>query len=333
VLVSCKVDPKLQEPLPVLREIIPQGWPQPVYRFEENPISESRFELGRSLFYDGRLSKDSTISCGSCHQQNAAFANAGHRVSHGFHDLEGVRNSPGIFNLNWHHAFMLDGGVNHIELQPLAPITNPIEMNEELSLVIEKLNRDKFYPSRFKRAFGTEEITGQRVLKSLAQFMGLMYSYNSKYDKVYRGEGIAAFTEEEKKGHEIFARKCGACHHEPLFSDFGYRNNGVAASDDIGREKITNEASDRYKFKTPSLRNVALTAPYMHDGSIKTLEACLVHYNTGAKNFVNLDPLLDSEYGMQLSAEDQKNIIAFLHTLTDYEFISDQRFSDPNFNQ
>src|SRR5688572_30224281 len=162
--------------------------------------------------------------------------------------------------------------------------------------------------------------------------MGLMYSYNSKYDKVKRQEGIAAFTEEEKKGYSLFVAKCGSCHDEPLFSDFEYRNNGLdPVRGDIGREKITLEQTDRYKFKTPSLRNIAVTKPYMHDGRYETLEDCLDHYTSKVTNFVNLDPLLQNDYGISLSAEEKKNIIAFLHTLTDYEFLNDERFSDPNF--
>ena len=334
VFFSCKVDPKIEEPLVAkrLEEVIPKGWPQPVYTFSKNVLSDSTFVLGRALFYDFFLIKDNTISCGSCHQNFVAFAHAEHRVSHGINELEGTRNTPAIFNVTWHPYFMHDGGINHIEVQPLGPITNPIEMAENIGNVVTKLQSTNKYKQLFKGAFGTDSVTTQRMFRAMAQFMGMMYSYNSKYDYYKRGENQVQFNDAELRGYNLFIAKCNACHKEPLFSDFQFRNNGLAVNsvyNDVGRAHITRLATDTFKFKTPSLRNVTKTGPYMHDGRYTTLEQCLDHYTNGVKNFVNLDPLL-SPNGLQLSAQEKQDIIAFLNTLTDFQFINDKRFANPN---
>jgi cytochrome c peroxidase len=335
IIWSCKVDPKinLAPPTDNLVEVIPQGWPQPYYTFSVNTISEDKFILGRALFYESMLSKDNTISCGSCHEQFVAFAHSDHDVSHGINGLLGIRNSPALFNLNWHSTFMHDGGINHIEVMPLAPITNPIEMGEDINSVIQKLLASEKYRNLFKNAYGTEEINTQKMFRAMAQFMGLMYSYNSKYDYFKRGEGYVEFTDAEKRGYNLFLAKCNSCHKEPLFSDFQFRNNGLSVNvnyRDSGRQHITREPQDLYKFKTPSLRNIARTGPYMHDGRFSTLKQCLDHYTNGITNMTNIDPLLQSG-SIQLSAQDKDDIIAFLNTLTDYKFLGDKRFKYPNF--
>ncbi|MDI1356098.1 MAG: cytochrome c peroxidase [bacterium] len=334
VLFSClQVDPKIEMPLPAdhLIQTIPEGWPQPVYQFENNPITENRFILGRYLFYERLLSSNNTISCGSCHQNFTAFANADHAVSHGINNLTGKRNSPSIFNVAWHPAFMHDGGINHIEVQPLAPIQNPVEMGEKITHVVEKLQASEKYRNLFTLAYGDDSVTTQRMFWSMAQFMGLMLSSESKYDRFKRHE--EELTAQELRGYNQFVEKCSSCHKEPLMSDFKYRNNGVAISpiyQDSGRYRITKQPGDLYKFKTPSLRNIALTKPYMHDGRYATLEQCLDHYTNGIKNLTNLDPSLTT--GIPLSPEQKKDIIVFLNTLTDFNFIADKRFSDPNYN-
>lgn len=335
-LVSCKDDPKITAPLPVnnLAQVVPQGWPQPKYMFEENLITEDKFILGRFLFYETLLSKDNTVSCGSCHQNFVAFANADHDVSHGIEQRRGIRNSPGIFNLAWHPYFMHDGGANHIEMQPLAPITNTLEMAENINSVIAKLQATQKYRELFKKAYGDEIVNSQRILKTMAQFMGLIGSSNSKYDYYKRKERNVTFSEEELRGYDLFRSHCNSCHTEPLFSDFAFRNNGLAEDPqykDSGRAHITGLPEDRYRFKTPSLRNVALTYPYMHDGRFATLEECLDHYTSDSKNTVNLDPLLIKP--LALSEQDKKDLIAFLNTLTDHTIAADKRFSDPNFSQ
>lgn len=333
-LASCKVDPKINESLPSsgLAEVVPANWPAPVYSFSANTLSEKKFVLGRALFYETLLSADNTISCGTCHQLEYAFANTDHKVSHGINDLKGNRNTPGIFNVNWHPYFMHDGGINHIEVQPLGPIANPVEMNEDINNVLLKLKATAKYRSLFAEAFGDDNIDSQRMLKAMAVFMGTMYSYNSKFDKYKRGEDKVTLSEEELRGYTLFKKKCNACHTEPLFSDFAFRNNGLSIDpylQDSGRAHVKPGIENRYKFKTPSLRNVAKTYPYMHDGRYATLEECLEHYNSKVSNTLNLDPLLQNQ-PITMTSQEMGDIIKFLNTLTDYTFIYDKRFANPN---
>jgi cytochrome c peroxidase len=227
---------------------------------------------------------------------------------------------------------MHDGAIPNIELQPIAPIQNTIEMGENIVNVIGKLRATTKYQELFKNAYGSNEVNSQKMFKSMAQFMALMYSYRSKYDRYKRREEGGNFSDAELRGYNLFIAKCASCHKEPLFTDFVLRNNGLAIDpslNDLGRAAITGLDGDRYKFKTPSLRNIALTGPYMHDGSLKTLEACIDHYTNGIINLTNLDPLIPTN-GLQISAEEKQDIVSFLHTLTDYEFIADKRFSNPN---
>ena len=327
-LPSCEYDQPIKEELPAndIHLVVPQGWPYPVYDFTGNTLTTEGFILGRKLFYDTKLSKDNSISCGSCHQQFAAFSHLDHKVSHGIYGLLGTRNSPPIFNLNWHTNFMWDGGINHMEVQPLAPITNPVEMDEDINVVVSKLQGDANYPKMFKDAFGTEVITSQLIFKSMAQFMGMLVSDNSKYDLYTRGQ--ASLNSSEMNGLALFQQKCNVCHTAPLFTNFQYMNNGIdTAFEDAGRGKITMHAADSGTFKVPSLRNVALTAPYMHDGRFNTLNQVLDHYSAGVKN----SSTLSSEVvgGIPLTSQEKADIIAFLNTLTDDSFIKDARFNDP----
>jgi len=336
VFTFCRVDPKIIPALPAdnLQETVPPGFPQPIYKFNNNPVTKNTFILGRNLFYETMLSKDNTISCGSCHQNFVAFANSDHRVSHGIDGILGKRNSPALFNLAWAPYFMHDGAIPNIELQPIAPILNPIEMGETMAGVIAKLKASPKYVELFKNAYGSDEINSQKIFRSMAQFMSLLYSYNSKYDYYKRGENNVQLNDAELRGYTAFVSKCAACHQEPLFTDYKMRNNGLKIDptvNDSGKAQITGLPEDLYKFKTPSLRNIAKTAPYMHDGSLKTLEQCIDHYTNGIVNMTNLDPLLKNS-GLQISAQEKLDIIAFLNTLTDYKFIGDPRFSDPNAN-
>lgn len=333
MLFACKVDPKISTNT-TLKEVKPKGWPEPAYTYSVNTLSEPRFQLGRALFYETMLSRDNTISCATCHQYYSAFANSMHKVSHGINDLEGKRNAPALFNLTWHPYFMHDGGINHIEVQPLGPIANPIEMDENINVVLEKLRATNRYRVMFKNAFGDEEINSQRFLLAMTQFQGMLYSVNSKYDKIARGEKDVAYTAEEKRGYDLFLANCNACHKEPLFTDFAFRNNGLSVDpvyQDSGRAHITRMPDDVYKFKTPSLRNIDVTGPYMHDGRFETLQECLnVYTNTSGRNMKNIDPLLKTP--MALSAQDKSDLIAFLKTLTDQSFITNTRFADPRNN-
>jgi cytochrome c peroxidase len=308
---------------------IPLGWPKPPTNiFAKNKLSEQGFQLGKKLFYDTRLSKDgSNISCANCHQQFAAFATYDHDFSHGQNDQHTTRNAPALFNLAWMTSYHWDGGINHIEVQPLSPVTSPTEMAETLENVLAKLKKDSLYPAMFKAAFGTSEINSQRMLKALAQFTGSIISSNSKYDKVSRGE--AKFTYAEENGYAVFKAKCAACHREPLFTDNSIRNNGLAINDylkDYGRMKITGKPEDSLKFKVPSLRNVAVSFPYMHDGRFYSLGSVIEHYRNG---IVTSQPTLDTLLTKRIEISDrQKNeLIYFLNTLTDTSMTRNHRFA------
>ncbi len=308
--------------------VIPKGFPKPVYDFKKNKLSPEAFKLGRRLFYDPLLSKDNFTSCASCHLRFAAFAHIDHALSHGVGNRIGKRNVPAIQNLIWKDTYMADGGVNHLDLQPIVPMTSEDEMGETLENVINKLQRDSVYPGLFKQAFGDSIITTSNMMKSLSQFVGLMISSDSKYDKVL--EGKETFNENETNGLKIFRARCENCHKEPLFTDNSYRNNGIipdAKLNDVGRKLITGLESDKYKFKVPSLRNIAMTYPYMHDGRFNTLEEVGSHYSDGKFYSTGFDKSLAKTTGMTES--EKIDLIIFLRTLTDKTFLYDRRFADP----
>ena len=301
-------------------------FPTPVYDVNQHDFSYSKFNLGRTLFYDPILSVDSTVSCATCHEQPHAFAGHNGAFSEGVFGQIGNRNSPSIVNSAWIPKFMWDGGVNHIEVMPIAPITNPIEMHETLENVLVKLKRSTKYQSLFKKAFGNESITDQQMLKALSTFMAMIVSDQSKYDKVMRGE--TNFTNQEAIGYQLFNQKCASCHSGELFTDFEYRNNGLDQTfSDIGRGLITQNPQDYGKFKTPSLRNIELTYPYMHDGRFYNLTQVLDHYSTGIQQSTTLDSSLQN--GIALTSSEKTALIAFLKTLTDYELLTNRWLSEP----
>jgi cytochrome c peroxidase len=308
---------------------IPQGWPAPVYNFTNNPLTVQGIELGRKLFYDGRLSKDGSIPCASCHQQVAAFATFDHDLSHGFNNQFTTRNAPALQNLAWQSTFHHDGGINHLDVQPIAPITAPNEMAETLPGVVAKLNQEAAYRKMFLEAFGSEQINTETIMKAMSQFMLMMVSSNSKYDEVKRGK--ATFNLPENLGYEIFKeKKCNSCHAEPFFTDQSFRNTGLALLPiltDIGRMRITGNAVDSLKFKVPSLRNVMVSYPYMHDGRVRDIFAVLEHYNSGVIKGPTTDPLVKN--GIPLSNFEKGQLVAFLNTLTDQAFISNQQLAQP----
>lgn len=309
----------------------PANFPEPAYHFASNKVTKEGFELGRKLFYDRRLSADNSISCGNCHLQNAAFTHPGHSVSHGIHDLLGSRNTQPIMNLAWSNSFMWDGGVFDLDLQPIAPITNRVEMGETMINVISKLSNDPQYPVMFQKAFGTTEVNSSNMLKALSQFMVSCVSANAKYDSVMRHEGNV-FTADETSGYHIYRQKCSSCHAEPLFTDNRFRNNGILPSgrNDSGRYLITLNASDKYKFKVPSLRNLSYTAPYMHDGRFFSIDAVLDHYSDHVQNTENLDPLLQQggQLGISMTADEKAQLKIFLKTLDDRDFITNPLLSE-----
>jgi cytochrome c peroxidase len=308
---------------------IPSGWPKPLINiFANNPLTEEGFQLGRKLFYDGRLSKDGNFACASCHQQFAAFATYDHDFSHGFHDQFTTRNAPPLFNLAWSKLYHWDGGVNHIEVQALSPMTAPNEMAENIDSVLQKLRKDTSYQRMFKAAFGSNLINSQRMLKALAQFTGSLISSDSKYDRVQRGED--KFNPTEERGYELFKARCNTCHKEPLFTDYTFRNNGLPLNDflkDYGRMRITGNPADSLKFMVPSLRNVSVTFPYMHDGSLYSLYKVIDHYSKGIQQSATLDSSLRK--GTPFTEQEKTDIVFFLHSLNDTTFEKNKRFSQP----
>lgn len=306
----------------------PKEWPKPVYDFKNNPLDSSKIELGRKLFYDPILSLNNTISCGSCHLSFTAFTHVDHELSHGINDSIGTRNSPVLINLAWNKHFMWDGGVNHIDAQALAPITNPVEMAETITGVVDKLQKSEKYPKLFLEAFGDSIVTGEHLLKAIAQFQLTLVSANSKYDKVKKGETI--FTSQEKNGYKLFKQHCNSCHTEPLFTNGGFANNGLCIDttlNDYGRINITQNSEDSLKFKIPTLRNIEFSFPYMHDGRFKKISDVLDHYSNGISNSKTLDPELIKK--LILTSNEKVDLTAFLLTLTDKEFLFNPKFSFP----
>lgn len=312
---------------------IPSNFPPLAYNLSTNPLTQKGFELGKKLFYDGRLSSDGVISCGFCHEQSSAFTHHGHTFSQGVEGVNGTRNTPSIQNLGFQDVFMYDGASGHLDLQPIIPMTSEIEMNGDLESIVAMLNADPEYRKLFGAAFPNKPINTENMLKALSQFMVMVTSSNSKFDKFRRNEAGGSFTETESQGYAVFNSKCASCHATDLFTDHSFRNNGLSVNpliDDVGRFRVTEIETDRYKFKVPSLRNVEKTAPYMHDGRFGSLEAVLNHYSSGVLKSATLDPLLqqNGNLGIALSATEKTQLIAFLKTLTDYEYLSDNRFSE-----
>lgn len=302
--------------------VIPQGWAKPTYDFSKNPLTKEGFELGRQLFYDPILSRDNTISCASCHLQATGFTHVDHELSHGIDGKIGNRNSMTIMNLAWSKNFMWDGSVNHLDMQPLGPLSNFVEMDENLNHVVKKLNNSTKYKMLFYKAFSDSLATGQRMLLAFSQFIVQLNSYNSKYDKYVRHEAGGDFTEQEKNGLQLFRTHCSSCHTEPLFTNQDFEKNGLSIDttlNDFGRMSITHKRADSLKFKVPTLRNIQFTFPYMHDGRFKKLREVLNHYAT-------TDKLAKP---IALNSNEKTDIIAFLLTLTDNDFLFDKRFGFP----
>jgi cytochrome c peroxidase len=307
-----KADQGLKQPT-AITFAKPAGWPDTKYNFDANPNTKEGFELGKKLFFDGRLSKDGNFPCASCHQPFAAFATYEHDFSHGFNNQFTTRNAPALFNLAWQTEMHHDGGIANLDLQPLAPITAANEMAETIPSVLEKLSSDKDYQRMFMEAFGSPEINTATMTRALSQYMLMLVSATSRYDRVK--QGMEVFNVNEAAGYQVFIdKKCNSCHTEPLFTNFSYQSNGLPlnpAYNDIGRMRITGNREDSLKFKVPSLRNIMLTLPYMHDGRFWTLNEVYDHYNK--KN-----PLSNAERGL---------LTEFLRSLTDERFVTDPRLS------
>lgn len=311
---------------------------------EDNLLTNQGVLLGRMLFFEPLLSKNNQQSCASCHNQNNGFSDSA-RLSIGVEGLAGKRQAMGIFNMGWHtNAFFWDGRANLLRDQALKPIEDPLEMNETLENVIVKLEQKDRYKNQFIRAFGDDDITADRMGLAMEQFMLSILSFDSKFDKAKRN--LVELTESEERGRLLFETEfnpffpdqsgadCQHCHGGINFENDRYMNNGLdtdAEITDVGREMVTNNPNDKAKFKVPSLRNIALTAPYMHDGRFATLEEVIDHYDHGIQPSSTLDPTLENTRatGLSLSAQDKTDLINFLHTLTDETFVNNPEYKKP----
>ncbi len=307
-----------------------------------NPVTVEGVDLGRHLFYDPILSSDNTMSCSSCHNQAAAFSDSPNVFSQGRYGTKMKRNTMPLFNLAWYPAFFWDGRAKSIEEQIFHPVREYNEMNIDWKTATERLEKNKFYKTKFKQAFGTKKIDSVQVAHSIAQFLRTMISYQSKYDQVIKGNTL--FTKDEYEGFNLINDQtkgdCIHCHStdgDALGTTLAFSNNGLDAVTnpddykDKGRGAITGKITDNGKFIVPSLRNVAFTAPYMHDGRFKTLEEVINFYSEGVQKNVNIDSKMGYAHqgGVKLTSEEKRKIVAFLLTLSDSSFISNPEFSNP----
>lgn len=306
----------------------------PLVNYPDNKITRAGLELGRFLFYDPLLSDNNTISCGSCHNQSLAFTDNGKQFSIGSTtDKVGNRNAMPTYNLMWFDSLFWDSRAARLKQLALMPIQNPLEMNTTPEAVVEKLKLSEEYKARFKKAFGSDTITVERMALAMEQFLMSMVSDNSKFDKAKRGE--LQLSPEEQRGFEIASQKgCFNCHKTSLFTDNRSHNTGLDLfPKDKGLGAITKLKKDNFKFKTPSLRNVALTSPYMHDGRFKTLEQVIEFYDHDVIPNLNSENIsftfMEQATRNRISPQDTKALIAFLNSLTDYELITNPKFSDP----
>ncbi len=306
---------------------------------EDNALTEEGVDLGRHLFYDTRLSGDNTMSCGSCHLPIKSFTD-NLPVSVGIDGISGTRSSMSLLNIGFFdNGFFWDGRSPTLEKQALEPVIDPVELHETWPNVISKLKEDEQYPTRFRKAFGiddTSEITKELAAKALAQFERSIYSFESKFDQYLKGEIV--LSDDELMGLEMYIdspgatdAQCAHCHNLPLMTSIDYFNNGLQQAEtlndffDNGQGEFSSIARNGF-FKAPSLRNIELTAPYMHNGSLSTLEEVIEHYNSGGKSSPNKDPLLND---IHLDEFEKQALIAFLKTLTDIKVIELERLQDP----
>ncbi|MFT6850817.1 MAG: cytochrome c peroxidase [Sphingobacteriales bacterium] len=308
---------------------------------EDNKLTVQKVKLGKMLFFEKKMSLDNTVSCGSCHNQQDAFSDT-LRFSEGVNKAKGGRQAMAIFNMAWHgNQFFWDGRANLLRDQALLPIQDENEMKETLEGVIAKLNSEETYKNQFIRAFGSSEITSLKISLALENYMHSIVSDDSKYDR-YLAE-TAQLTESEERGRVLFFSEynkffpdesgadCAHCHSGNNFENDLYMNNGLDADAemrDFGRELATKKEDDRGKFKVPSLRNVEMTPPYMHDGRFQTLEEVVDHYNEGIKESTTVDGGLlgTNETGLMLDEQEKKDLVNFLKTLTDQTFLNNQEY-------
>jgi cytochrome c peroxidase len=300
-------------------------FPQSRYTIPDAHKDSSLITLGKQLFHDPILSRDSTISCASCHSQYNAFAHSDHALSHGINDRIGRRNAPALINLAWASTFMWDGASFSLEAQVLTPLTSPHEMDNSLDTILHRLRNQTKYSYLVQQAFGESLIQTKHLLKALAAFEAILISRNSRYDSMRLH--LVEFTEQEQRGYALFKEHCNRCHTEPLFTNGDFANNGLSVDttlNDLGRFRITQDSADMRHFKIPTLRNLLYSFPYMHDGRFKRLRDVLKHYAQG----INMhDDHRDIPEPLHFTPNQEIELLAFLHTLTDTSFVFNPNYS------
>lgn len=321
---SCKKE-TIEEPIEILK--IPMGFPLIEYP-EGNEFTEARWALGKRLFYDPILSADSSISCGTCHQQKHAFTD-NRMVSKGIENRFGTRNTPILSNLAYHPYFTRDGGVITLETQILVPIQEHTEFDFNIVLISDKLKQIPSYVAQSEKAYNRSP-DPYVITRAIANFERTLLSGNSNYDKYFYQNDLDALSAAEQHGMDLFFSErlaCGQCHNGFDLTDYSFKNNGLyEVYEDKGRYRVTQEEADKALFKVPSLRNIALTAPYMHNGSFANLSEVIDHYQTGGKAHFNKSPLLQP---FDLTPLEKDHLIAFLHSLTDVDYIENPHFKAP----
>ncbi len=302
----------------------PDYFPKPNLS-SKNPMTKEGIELGEKLFFETLLSENNEVSCASCHIPELSFSDGVALSRAGVSGEQMKRNSPALINLAWMDGLFWDGGAHNLESQPFAALTSASEMGTDLMQVSVKLNANATYKKLFQKAFGIDSISSAYIVRALAQYQRSLVFSNSKYDK-YR-QGKYTLSNEEQMGFEIFHEKCASCHVPPLFTDNSYHNNGLDAifpSRDLdilkGRYRITLDSSDMGKYKTPTLRNLKYTAPYMHDGRLATLDEVFSHYQSKIIHTSTLDSAL---VGFSLNEDEEKFVMVFLEALNEEKRTSD----------
>ena len=346
LLVSCKEDPLEQTSITPYELDIPSHFPQmPIPA--DNPMSVEGVELGRHLFYEERLSRDNSISCASCHSPQNSFSDSD-QFSEGVDGLLGDRQSMALINLGWQSNFFWDGRAGTIEEQILEPVVKHNEMDQSWDATIQKLKAVPEYQAYFSQVFAVENFDSTHVTKAIAQFLRTLISAQSEYDVMYKYRNdltlsaqeqnlYTEITTEEWGGYDLFFSlsngDCLHCHNGPLAKVAGkFSNNGLDATfADEGRKIVTGDPTDAGKFKIPTLRNIELSAPYMHDGRFNTLDEVVNHYSFGVTESSTIDPLMEfsGQGGVQLDAQEHQLLVSFLKTFTDQSFVNNPDFQDP----
>ena len=317
---------------------LPSNLGQSIPQTERNPLTKEGVELGRQLFYDPALSRNGKVSCATCHQQEKAFSDGQAISAAGVTGKRLLRHVPSLVNLAWMNGLFWDGGAKDLESVSFGPLTHPDEMGQDLKILTHKLQQHPQYPQLFKKAFGSDSVTAATIGRALAQFQRNLISAGSRYDKYTRKEDGGELNEMELQGLTLVKKHCSSCHATDLFTDNSYYNNGLdsvfsSESEELayGRGRISGLPADIGKYKVPTLRNIGITAPYMHDGRFATLDEVLEHYRTGVVISPGLAPQLQQhdQPGIPVSTSEKKAIIAFLLTLTDKDFMSNKTYAAP----